>query len=151
MGGASPRVLRSQVIGCGGYLPATQFLKLVIDQDRQFFGPIIRQIQHRMAHHLVIELRLNARLLRFPHQVFDRLHHDAGGRVEYHFVLLDYLCTPRGGTLARASDAADARWVDIDDLTAALSGLTAQDTQQVYTNLRNASQHHLVADRKSVV
>jgi mutator protein MutT len=50
--------------------------------------------------------------------VFDRLHHDDDGRVEYHFVLLDYLCTPRSGTLTRASDAADARWVDIDDLTA---------------------------------
>lgn len=51
-----------------------------------------------------------------------------------------------------ATDAASALRVgvaveqrDIDDLTKALSGLTAPDTQQVYTNLRNASQHHLVA------
>jgi len=50
--------------------------------------------------------------------VFDRLHHDDDGRVEYHFVLLDYLCTLRSGTLACASDAADARWVEIDDLAA---------------------------------
>jgi hypothetical protein len=34
---------------------------------------------------------------------------------------------------------------DIADLTTALTGLTAPDVTQVYTNLRNASQHHLTA------
>jgi hypothetical protein len=34
---------------------------------------------------------------------------------------------------------------DIADLTSALNGLTAPDVTQVYTNLRNASQHHLAA------
>jgi mutator protein MutT len=40
-------------------------------------------------------------------EVLERIHHDADERVEYHFVLLDYLCRPTGGTLAAASDAAD--------------------------------------------
>lgn len=35
--------------------------------------------------------------------------------------------------------------LDIADLTSALSGLDAPDLQQVYTNLRSASQHHLYA------
>lgn len=34
---------------------------------------------------------------------------------------------------------------DIADLTTALNGLSAPDVVQVYTNLRNASQHHLAA------
>lgn len=35
--------------------------------------------------------------------------------------------------------------LDIADLTSALNGLSAPDVTQVYTNLRNASQHHLAA------
>ncbi len=35
--------------------------------------------------------------------------------------------------------------LDIADLTSALDGLSAPDVTQVYTNLRNASQHHLAA------
>ena len=34
---------------------------------------------------------------------------------------------------------------DIADLTKALDGLTAPDVTFVYTNLRNASEHHLAA------
>jgi 8-oxo-dGTP diphosphatase len=45
-----------------------------------------------------------------------RITSDAGGRVEYHFVVLDYLCRAVGGTLACASDAAEAEWAVLDDL-----------------------------------
>lgn len=48
--------------------------------------------------------------------VFDRIHLDADGRVEYHYVLIDYLCRPIGGTLCCGTDAADARWVASADL-----------------------------------
>lgn len=40
-------------------------------------------------------------------EVLDRILHDADGRVQYHFVLVDYLCRPAGGSLRAASDAAD--------------------------------------------
>ena len=43
-------------------------------------------------------------------EVFDRVHH-AGGRIQYHFVIVDYLCRPVGGTLRAADDAEDATWV----------------------------------------
>ena len=43
-------------------------------------------------------------------EVLDRIHLDAAARVEYHYVLIDYLCTVVGGQLRAQSDAADARW-----------------------------------------
>jgi len=36
--------------------------------------------------------------------VVDRILVEEDGRVGYHFVVVDYLCTPTGGTLAAASD-----------------------------------------------
>lgn len=51
-------------------------------------------------------------------EVLDRVHRSADGRVEFHFVIVDYLCTPRGGRLAAGSDAEDARWASIDELGA---------------------------------
>lgn len=50
--------------------------------------------------------------------VFDRITRDADGRVEYHYVLVDYLCRPTGGTLQAGSDVSDARVVPESDLAA---------------------------------
>jgi 8-oxo-dGTP diphosphatase len=49
-------------------------------------------------------------------EVLDRVHRSSDGRVEYHFVLLDYRCTVLSGALTHGSDAADACWVSRDDL-----------------------------------
>ena len=49
-------------------------------------------------------------------EVFDRITHDADGRVQYHYVLVDYLCWPIGGELAAASDVADVAWVGPPDI-----------------------------------
>jgi mutator protein MutT len=51
-------------------------------------------------------------------EVLDRIHRSDDGRVEFHYVLVDYLCAPASGTLAPCSDAADAHWVSVDDLQA---------------------------------
>ena len=51
-------------------------------------------------------------------EVLDRISRDADGRVEYHYVIVDYLCRVVGGSLACASDADDARWVSRGDLVA---------------------------------
>lgn len=56
-------------------------------------------------------------------EVLDRIHVDAVGRVEYHYVLVDYLCRPGAGRLQAQSDAADVRWVRAADL--ADSGVSA--------------------------
>ncbi len=50
--------------------------------------------------------------------VLDRIRLDDGGRVLYHYVLVDFACKPTGGTLACGSDAADVAWVRPDDLGA---------------------------------
>lgn len=44
--------------------------------------------------------------------VFDRITPDEDGRVEYHYVLIDFLCYPRGGTLQAGSDVSEAVVVD---------------------------------------
>ena len=49
-------------------------------------------------------------------EVLDRISRDADGRVEYHYVIVDYVCRVVGGLLACASDAEDARWVSGADL-----------------------------------
>jgi ADP-ribose pyrophosphatase YjhB (NUDIX family) len=48
--------------------------------------------------------------------VLDRVVRDDAGRVRYHWVLVDYLAVARGGTLCAGDDAADARWVRIDEV-----------------------------------
>jgi 8-oxo-dGTP diphosphatase len=50
-------------------------------------------------------------------EVVDRVHRDAHGRVEYHFVIVDYVCAVVGGTLTAGSDAADVCWADIEELS----------------------------------
>jgi 8-oxo-dGTP diphosphatase len=50
--------------------------------------------------------------------VFDRVLRDDGGRVQYHYVLVDFLCRRVGGELAAAGDAAAARWFTRDELPA---------------------------------
>jgi 8-oxo-dGTP diphosphatase len=50
-------------------------------------------------------------------EVLDRLHHNDEGRVEYHYVIVDYLCRPQGNCdLSSGSDADAAQWVSVDDL-----------------------------------
>ena len=49
-------------------------------------------------------------------EVLDRVRRDADGRVEYHYVIVDYACTLRGGQLAAGTDAADVRWADVAGL-----------------------------------
>jgi 8-oxo-dGTP diphosphatase len=52
-------------------------------------------------------------------EVFERIMHDQAGVLEYHFVLMDYLCRPSGGNLCAADDASGVAWVteaELDDL-----------------------------------
>src|SRR5439155_22290654 len=50
--------------------------------------------------------------------VLDRLRYDPDGRVKYHYVLVDFLCRPREGILACASDAEAAVWATLDEMPA---------------------------------
>jgi mutator protein MutT len=51
-------------------------------------------------------------------EVFERITRDDQGEIRYHYVLVDYICRPAGGTLAAADDADDARWIARSDLGA---------------------------------
>jgi ADP-ribose pyrophosphatase YjhB (NUDIX family) len=50
--------------------------------------------------------------------VFDRILLDDEARVRYHYVLVDYLCRCRGGTLAAGGDVIDVALIDLSDLHA---------------------------------
>lgn len=49
-------------------------------------------------------------------EVFDRIIRDDGGRVQFHYVLVDYLCRPIGGELRAGSDVADAVYAAPEEL-----------------------------------
>jgi 8-oxo-dGTP diphosphatase len=48
--------------------------------------------------------------------VFDRIFRDEAARVQFHFVLIDYLCRAIGGTLCAGSDVGEVAIVDPDRL-----------------------------------
>jgi 8-oxo-dGTP diphosphatase len=60
--------------------------------------------------------------------VYDRILRDAERRVQYHYVLIDFLCRAVGGELLAASDAADVRWFRREELPALR---LAEDTLEV--------------------
>ena len=49
-------------------------------------------------------------------EVFQRVMKDARGRVEYHYVLLDYVCKVTGGKIQAGDDVARVEWVAREQL-----------------------------------
>jgi len=60
--------------------------------------------------------------------VYDRILRDPEHRVQYHYVLIDFLCPRVAGQLHAASDAAEVRWFRREDLP---SLNLAEDTLEV--------------------
>src|SRR5258708_20701122 len=48
--------------------------------------------------------------------VYDRILRSPERRVQYHYVLIDFLCRRLAGDLAAASDAAEVRWFSQEEL-----------------------------------
>jgi ADP-ribose pyrophosphatase YjhB (NUDIX family) len=48
--------------------------------------------------------------------VYDRILRNAEERVQYHYVLIDFLCRRVGGELLAADDAAEVRWFTREEL-----------------------------------
>ena len=60
--------------------------------------------------------------------VYNRILRNPSGRVQYHYVLIDFFCRRVAGDLAAASDAAEVRWFTQGEL----AGLKlAEDTLDV--------------------
>ena len=49
-------------------------------------------------------------------EVFDSIFRDAEGRTQYHYVLVDYLCSVISGEACAGSDVSEARWVQEQEL-----------------------------------
>lgn len=49
-------------------------------------------------------------------EVFDRIFRDEAGKIQYHFVIVDYLCKKISGEAQPASDVTDTAWVREEDL-----------------------------------
>lgn len=73
-------------------------------------------------------------------EVFERITPDERGVVRYHYVLIDYLCRPTGGSLLAADDADDARWVTLSELqTLVITAGTAPVIEKAFRMLNCAS------------
>lgn len=48
--------------------------------------------------------------------VLDRVIRDEAGRVRYHWVLVDYAAVAEGDAIRAGTDAAEARWVEMDEI-----------------------------------
>lgn len=49
-------------------------------------------------------------------EIFERILPDEEGRIAYHYVILDFLCTIKGGQLRAGSDVTDAAFVPLSEL-----------------------------------
>lgn len=47
--------------------------------------------------------------------IIEVIRKDNDGNIVFHYVILDYLAKPAGGTLRAASDASDVIWVTVDE------------------------------------
>lgn len=70
-------------------------------------------------------------------EVFERIIRNDAGQIQFHYVIMDYLCRVIDGTLRAGEDAADARWLT----EAELKGLqVTEGTLQVLKKALLASQ-----------
>lgn len=79
-------------------------------------------LEQGVARELFEETGLEVRIMGFI-EVFDRIYAGAesgttGGnqRPRFHYVIVDYLCEPVGGSLRAGSDALEVAWLAEDDL-----------------------------------
>jgi len=49
-------------------------------------------------------------------EVFDAIYREPDGRIQYHYVLIDFACRLLGGVLQAGGDAAQAKWVTLEEL-----------------------------------
>ena len=71
--------------------------------------------------------------------VFDRILRNPQQRVQYHYVLIDFLCRRVAGDLSAASDASDVRWFTPAELPALnLAKDTLEVIQKAFARLQRS-------------
>lgn len=63
--------------------------------------------------------------------VLDRIIKDSINRVQFHYVLIDYLCSPVGGNLQADTDATEILWHNIHSLQS-IKNMTEQTAKIIY-------------------
>jgi ADP-ribose pyrophosphatase YjhB (NUDIX family) len=79
----------------------------VVEVGEFLHDALLREVREETG----LEVRIEAQVV-----VYERIMPDAEGRPEYHYVLVDYLCRPTGGTLKAGDDVSRCAWVTRDEL-----------------------------------
>ena len=94
-------------------------------------------INHALRREILEETGLNVEVQDLV-KVFERIIHDGKGRLQYHYVVLDYWCRVVGGHLSASSDAEEAGFYSIQALDRLyLLPETEQVIQQGYLIFRS--------------
>jgi 8-oxo-dGTP diphosphatase len=79
----------------------------LVDLGESIEGTVIREAKEETC--LDVE---KPRLI----DVVDNVEFDEAGKIKYHYVIVDYFVTVKGGTLKAASDVVDLRWVPFSEV-----------------------------------
>ena len=71
-------------------------------------------------------------------EVFERILRDSDSRVQYHFVVIDYLCRMVSGEPRPSTDVSDIRWARFEDLP--VLGITPETTTVIQKALNVAKE-----------
>ena len=69
-------------------------------------------------------------------EVFERILRDAESRVQYHFVVVDYLCRMLSGEPRPGTDVSEIRWAQLEELP--MLGITPETTAVIHKALSAA-------------
>lgn len=72
-------------------------------------------------------------------EAVDRVTRDSGGRIQYHYVLLDYLCNVCNGEAQAGSDVSEVAWVEAEELSA--YGVVEHTAAVIRRGLARARRH----------
>lgn len=72
-------------------------------------------LEQALLREVMEETSLEVKIVRFG-EIFERIMPDTAGNIEYHYVLLDYVCEITKGQPQAGSDSADVRWFGPEEL-----------------------------------
>jgi 8-oxo-dGTP diphosphatase len=113
------------IVGVGGIVISNESMLLVRRRRPPLEGSwsipggmleVGETLHQGVVRELAEETGIEVRVLNLI-EVFETVSRDDAGRVQYHFVILDYLCEKIGGETRAGSDATDLAWVAESELS----------------------------------